>query len=82
MAPRRLRILEEWNTFSSEVIPADASEIQRIEMRRAFYAGACSIFNLVVNRSVEFSESEQVQRLSDLDDEVKDFANRIKDGTA
>jgi hypothetical protein len=32
-------IARQWDMFSTLVIPADAPQIQRIEMRRAFYAG-------------------------------------------
>lgn len=31
-----------WMDFKSKVIPADASVVQKMEMKRAFYAGATS----------------------------------------
>lgn len=33
----------QWRTFQDEVIPLAASEVQRQEMKRAFYAGAQAV---------------------------------------
>lgn len=41
-------IEEAWKDYEAKVIPADASEIQRTESRRAFYAGAVTVFGGVV----------------------------------
>ncbi len=35
-------IADAWQTFSADCVPRDASTLQRVEMRRAFYAGALS----------------------------------------
>ena len=41
-------INDQWENFRDKVLPLAASEIQRIEMQRAFMAGAlCSIMELV-----------------------------------
>ena len=36
-------IEEEWAGFSAMILPKGCSETQRVEMRKAFYAGAMSI---------------------------------------
>ncbi len=40
-----------WEEFESVAIPAGASQIQRQEMRRAFYAGATAIMSIMVDIS-------------------------------
>lgn len=37
-------IKEAWERFAAECVPADAEDVQRVETRRAFYAGALSLF--------------------------------------
>ncbi len=40
-----MKIIEKaWHSFAEEVIPPTAHEVQRQECRRAFYAGAASVF--------------------------------------
>ena len=43
-------ITEEWERFESFVVPREASDIQRKEMRSAFFAGALSLFNSIMNQ--------------------------------
>jgi hypothetical protein len=38
-----------WKSFEALVIPASAGKQQRIDMKGAFYAGASTIFLLLVN---------------------------------
>lgn len=37
-------IKEAWERFAAECLPANVGEVQRVETRRAFYAGALSLF--------------------------------------
>jgi hypothetical protein len=40
--------IEEWNSYCREILyPAGAGEIQCIETRRAFYAGAAAMLGMV-----------------------------------
>ena len=39
-------LVNEWTRFAGRVIPLDASDIQRTEMRRAFYAGAIAVIDI------------------------------------
>lgn len=44
----KITLLEhEWRDFRDSVIPLSAAEVQRDEMRRAFYAGAQAVLNVV-----------------------------------
>jgi hypothetical protein len=38
-----MSILDAWTSFAADLIPLDAPDVQRIEMRRAFYSGAITI---------------------------------------
>jgi hypothetical protein len=38
----------EWRNFAERVLPVDAPDVQRVEMRRAFFAGAISLFHALV----------------------------------
>jgi hypothetical protein len=44
----RLLVLEGWNSYRREVIPAEAPVIQVEECRRAFYAGCIHLFYAVL----------------------------------
>ena len=74
----RQRILEQWNQFYRQVIPADAPEIQITETRRAFFAGACSAFYLIARTDI--SDDETIQTLDDLRDEFNLYKERLKSG--
>jgi hypothetical protein len=81
---RRNRVQEQWNTFAQAVLPKDCSDLQRKEMRRAFYAGAHMLFCMLVGGVSEGAEAEpqDIQMLSDLNAECEAFAESIKQGTA
>lgn len=70
-----------WYEFSHRVLPPTAPEIQRIEMRRAFYAG----FYGCITASVEIAdqcpdEDEGALAFQTLDDECRRFARAVLDG--
>jgi len=52
-------IADEWRDYEIKVIPLDAPEVQRTESRRAFYAGARSLFCGIVNMLDPGSEATQ-----------------------
>jgi hypothetical protein len=81
---RRNRIQEKWDEFSRLVLPADCSTVQRWEMRRAFYAGVEGLFKLIIRDLTPGSEAEQadLRMLSDMEAELLDFAERVKQGIA
>lgn len=82
MAIKRQLMAEQWDQFARAVLPAGTSEIQRREMRRAFYAGAESILFRVISAFAPDTEptAADLQIMDDLDRELKDFAKAVKEG--
>lgn len=80
----RNRIQEKWDEFSRVVLPPECSTVQRWEMRRAFYAGVEGLFRLIIKDLTPGSEPEDadLEMLSDMQAELTDFGQRIKEGTA
>lgn len=81
---RRNRIMESWNEFSRKVIHPNSPQIQRIEMRRAFYAGAAFVLEGITK---DMSPGDQVQDsdiqiLEDISSELVDFAEQMARGEA
>jgi len=71
----------EWVLFESDCIPKDAPEIQRIEMRRAFYAGMESFLALQC-KTANQSEDACVELMRAWNDELKAFTLQVKAGLA
>jgi hypothetical protein len=49
MPDKELLIETGWLLYREQVIPAEAGAIQLTECRRAFYAGALSLFTTIMN---------------------------------
>lgn len=71
----------EWRSFESGCIPKEAPEIQRIEMRRAFYAGMESFLALQC-KTANQSEDACVELMRTWNDELKAFTLQVKAGLA
>jgi len=41
----KYRVRDAWTSFERAILPPDCSDVQRSEMRRAFFAGAFSIMD-------------------------------------
>lgn len=41
-------IANEWRCFAQTVLPKGVGEVQRVETRRAFYAGAAAMFGVLM----------------------------------
>ena len=44
-------VQEAWDNYERHVVPKGAGDAQRVETRRAFYAGALSVINIMVGIS-------------------------------
>lgn len=76
-------IQQEWESFRDEVIPDDAPNIQIIEMRRAFYAGAQAVLNLqIAITGPEISEDAGAAIIEGWHDELRIFADQVRKGKA
>lgn len=78
---KRLRILEEWNSFCA-AMPEKPSREQAAQMRRLFYAGALSVYGTILGSLTSGSAAEpaDMQMLADLDDELRQFGEDAKAG--
>lgn len=74
-----MMINAEWADFEAKVIPVDAAEYQRQEMRRAFYAGAASSFGICAGAEHN-TEEQAMANLQELQDDLNAFKRKIDDG--
>ena len=71
-------IEEKWNEYEEVVVPAHAGAVQRLESRRAFYAGAQSMLSLFVRISKDnVPETQGVAMLESCDKELTEFWNSV-----
>lgn len=77
--PNRLRILEAWNSFRREVLPAEVSEVQLTETRRAFYAGAISSWAIIVGgEGIWKDEAEGFKVMDELKAEFDGYQRQLE----
>jgi hypothetical protein len=69
-------IRDAWLDFESKVIPADASPLQRIEMRRAFYAGATTVVMINTGPIADASDGRRRRNDSRSIEECLAFASK------
>lgn len=65
-----------WESFNQEVIASDAPQIQRDEMRKAFYGGFSVALKFVMSMGDDDTKSEDdaVKQIEDWAEELMDFA--------
>jgi hypothetical protein len=73
-----------WRSYSEAVIPADAPDVQRVESRRAFYAGAQAAMAGLLSFLDPGEEPTQadLDRMTALTKELDDFARHVRQGRA
>lgn len=71
-----------WLRFEVLCVPAGAHQIQRREMRRAFYAGVQGALDALAEASAQVSIEAGAQRINVLHDECQLFAAAIAAGRA
>ena len=70
-------IKKAWLDFRKNCIPSEASLIQVSEMEKAFYAGATSLFNTLLEKSEK--EQKEAEREFDLvNDELTAYVEKLK----
>jgi hypothetical protein len=80
-----MKLIEtQWHEFRRRVMPKDAGDVQLIEMRRAFFAGAWAYYALVMNvlDVGEEATARDLEIMAALDAEMREFAERVKRGEA
>jgi hypothetical protein len=75
-------IAEQWSTYAAQVLPRDAPKVQRVETRRAFYAGALTLFRALIAGLDPDNDPtlEDVRRIDAIDAELKSFYKRVEAG--
>ena len=63
-------LFDAWKTYERDVVPTEASTIQREECRRAFYAGAMACLSAVYAATDRDHNGSAERELKALDDEV------------
>lgn len=75
-------VFEEWKSYRQQVIPPTAPNVQVIESKRAFYAGANSLFRLL-QRTVSVGDEvsgADMRAMENIDREFKEFYLRMEEG--
>lgn len=80
----RRNLADEWSDFRRQVIPEEAPVMQVVEMRRAWYAGAATLFALVAGGLDADHEPTDldVMYLESLNQELRAYANELREGRA
>lgn len=73
MAEKEDRFAALWETFRDKVIPVNAPDVQKREMKVAFYAGAFELLQLVVRELTPDEEptEQDIELLDRLDKEIR-----------
>jgi hypothetical protein len=71
-------LFSQWLSYEGAVVPANAPNIQREECRRAFYAGAASMFGLTLQATVPQDEDVCERNLQALQDELDKFPSDLR----
>jgi hypothetical protein len=72
-----------WQTFEAQVIPRNAHQTQRQEMRRAFYAGSSAVLSIMLGVSGDdVSEEAGAMILDGLHKEARQFVADVSNGAA
>ena len=83
MAAKQRRIETGWRTYAEHVLPAGAPSVQTQETRRAFYAGAWHMLNLLAELGEDsVSEDAGVDVLEALTAEARQFSKDVEEGRA
>ncbi len=75
---KKLEVSAEWHKFIAKVFPKGCKlpPLQRVEMKRAFYAGFGQALVLMHEKVGAMEESEAVEAMDSLNEEVQTFWSR------
>ena len=78
-------LAREWADFAKRVLdPIGAGQTQRTETRRAWYAGAATLFEIMINLSGDNNEDDAIgaARVEVVHQELRRFAESLRNGKA
>lgn len=65
----------QWSDFEAKVVPASAGLAQRLEMKRAFFAGAVTLLGIMDKiNSLRLPEDQEADQLDGIERELKRFS--------
>ena len=81
---RPKRLAKAWEDYERKVLPPTAGRTQRIESRRAFYAGAQTIMAVMIGGMSDSAdvEPEEIDLMENLDAELKAYVEDVLAGKA
>jgi len=73
-----------WRSYAEHVIPANAPDAQRVECRRAFYAGAQALYGGLIKMLDPGDEptDADLARMEAIHDELEQFCEDVARGRA
>jgi len=77
MKPEDISIALMWTAFAGAVLPPEASQIQRDEMRISFYAGFTECFKVMCDLTDDLTEDHAAATLSRIDAEAREFCEQM-----
>jgi len=76
-------IREEWEDYAANVIPPGANYVQRVECKRAFYAGVVAVLSTLHQAGgKDVSAEEAVEMFQILMGECEQYAKDVAEGRA
>ncbi len=75
-------IAELWATYAEHVLAVNAGSVQTRETKRAFYAGAHSLFEKVGDISSNQTEKEAMLFMKDVQKDAVKFCDEVTQGKA
>jgi hypothetical protein len=72
-----LTVAQTWASFEAAILaPIQASAEQRLEMKKAFYAGVIGVLSMM-DQIAELDEDPACEAMSSIQQECMDFANSL-----
>lgn len=77
----RRTLADEWKEFGVQVVPNGAPDVQRVEMQKAFYAGATIMFSLLTGGLDPHAEPTEldVAYVESLHQELQAFVKSLQE---
>lgn len=77
------RIGAAWDSYQRQVVPTNAGTVQRMECRRAFYAGAEAVFGAILQLDPgEEATAADLKMMGEVEAELTAFADAVRRGEA
>lgn len=77
-------IADAWRDFEIQVVPLNASDVQRVETRRAFYQGANAMFTGIVGMLEPGKDptEKDLRKMDEIQAEIDQFMGDLRERRA